>query len=75
MTTEEDNQAKLLRDMGMSKASQVTRTVTSNPANGGTTGYDPWFREQQVEKFDNGEPLMLELLRSTAGGSACYHFE
>jgi hypothetical protein len=57
VVTEEDKQAKVRRDMGMTRASQVTRTSKPNPANGGSTGYDTWFREQQVAKFENGEDV------------------
>jgi hypothetical protein len=57
VTTQEDKQAKLRREMGMTRAIQVTRTSKPNPANGGSTGYDTWFREQQVEKFESGEAV------------------
>jgi hypothetical protein len=57
VVTEEDQQAKLRHDMGLNKALEVDRTAKPNPANGGSSGYDVWFREQQVAKFNNGQPI------------------
>jgi hypothetical protein len=61
VTTEEDKQAQLRHNMGLSTAHGVNRTAKPNPAIGGSSGYDAWYREQQVTRFANGEPIDVGL--------------
>jgi len=71
VTTEEDKQAKLRHDMGLSKAHGVNRTAKPNPAIGGSSGYDAWYREQQVTRFDKkNKRIESREIRDSDSGSS-----
>ena len=53
-----DYTAQSRREMGLSlQLEQPRLRVPPNPSRGGTTGYAEWFRQQQIEKYDNDEPI------------------
>ena len=50
--------AQSRREMGHSRQLEQPRLrVPPNPSYGGSTGYAEWFRQQQIEKYDNVEPI------------------
>ncbi len=50
--------AQSWREMGLSsQLEQPWLRVPPNPLCGGSTGYAEWFRRQQIEKYDNDEPI------------------
>jgi hypothetical protein len=64
----EDNQcAQARRDLGLSRELQQVRTASSDPARGGSRGYDDWYRIDQLERHAAGEDV-----RVSASSVACW---
>jgi transposase len=61
VVAEEDAQAKTRRDAGQTRVLEVPRSAVPHPGRGGSTGYDPWFRQSQVNKFQQGEDIDVSL--------------
>jgi hypothetical protein len=68
VTTDKDAQAKARSDGGSSsRALQQVADVPApgtekpHPSKGGSTGYDVSFRENQIERFRNGQPIQVSV--------------
>ena len=58
-TDPEDNLAKGRRELGLSRQLQVTRRDPPHPGIGGSTGYSEWYRVQQLQARQNGQPVSV----------------
>ena len=52
----EERQATLRRNLGFERLLEQPRSVPANPSKGGSTGYPVWYRQQEIDLYDAGQP-------------------
>ena len=50
-----DLETKARADAGLCRVEKVVRCRTPHPCCGGSSGYDEWYRDEQLERWHNGE--------------------
>ena len=54
----EEREATLRRNLGFDRLLEQSRTVPpAHPSNGGSSGYPVWYRQQQINLYDAGQPI------------------
>jgi hypothetical protein len=54
----EEREATLRRNLGFNRLLEQSRTVPpAHPRNGGSSGYPVWYRQQQIDLYDAGQPI------------------
>ena len=53
-----DERARLRRNYQLTREVEQDRQLLPHPSVGGSRGYPVWFREQEIQRYQNGEEII-----------------